>query len=102
MCQDPHRSYRERPELNPRADMPLPLCLNFFLALEGHQMEILSTWRKGAEGVGRGRRREGRRAVVGCSKLLASAGWGRDDFTPQKCLNQENNPTWDTAGKRAV
>lgn len=85
-----------------RAAMPLPLCLTLSLAVEGHQMEILSPWSRGAEGVGRGRRREGWPAAVGWSELLASAGWGGDDFTPQKCLNQENDPTWDKAGKWAI
>lgn len=36
------------------------------------------------------------------NSLPASDGWGGDDFTPQKCRNQENNPTWDGAGKWAA
>lgn len=35
-------------------------------------MEILSPWRRGAEGVGRGRAREGRPAAEGCSELQSS------------------------------
>lgn len=65
-------------------------------------MEILSTWRRGAEGVGRGGEGRARQLPWAVSELPVSAGWGGDDFTPQKCLNQENNPTWDAAGRQAV
>jgi hypothetical protein len=45
-------------------------------------------------------RKGGPWAAVGWGESPASAGWGGDDFTPQKCLNQENNPAWD--GVRTV
>lgn len=52
--------------------------------------------------MGRGREGRARQLLWAVSELPASAGWGGDDFTPQKCLNQENNPTWDAAGRQAV
>lgn len=50
-------------------DLPSPLCLCFFPELEGTKMEILSSWRRGAEGVGRGRLREGRPAAGAVASL---------------------------------
>lgn len=84
------------------SDHALAPCLHFFSELEGNQVEILRTWRSGAEGVGRGGEGRAGQLPWAVSELPASAGWGGDDFTPQKCLNQENNPTWDAAGKQAV
>lgn len=72
MCQDLYREAWGKDRA--KSDMPLPLCF-FFLGLEGIQMETLSTWRRGAEGVGRGRGREGRPAAAGLvSSRLQLAG----------------------------
>lgn len=51
----------------------------------------------------RGRRRERQRAAEQpWLDWSERAGWGGGDFTPQKCLNQENHPTRTGAGKPAV
>lgn len=100
MCQDVHQQLRR--EDRAQAHMPLRSVCYFFSELEGNQVEILSTQRRGAEGVGRGGEGRARQLPWAARERRASAGWGGDDFTPQKCLNQENNPTWDAAGKQAV
>lgn len=81
-------------ELQGRSRVHAPATLSEFpLALEGHQMKFWSPWSR-AE-CGRGRRREGWPAAsCGLERAPGFSWLGGDDFTPQKCLNQENNPTF--------